>query len=400
MTAAHGGYGSERVPLGGGAAICERLCDFWKDDPELEIHLCAPGPNPPPGVVYHHQPLLDVPPSSLDEFRYARFCRSFEASVTNCILGLGEVDAVLAHDISEGPDFQKLAQAGIACLPIFHVDVVDFFNRIYLKELLPVEKVVAFFRALPAYPDLLKLVFEKQEQAVRTSPCLIVPCPAMKQVLQKCYPGLDPTKIEAVGWGAPEAVPAEAPALEKRGPLLITLSRISPEKGQDRLLQALEWGHRRGEIPPGLEVAICGGPAFMQGEQFYRQLKRMAARCPVPVHFPGHLGGQRKHSYLQSADLFVVGSRHESYGLTTLEALQHGCPVVAVESWGTQATIEPEFGRLVPPGNELPLRLWCAIRDLLEADRSKLRQAAQAYARRHTFGKAAGHLKQLVLNNR
>lgn len=403
MTAAHGGYGSEKVPLGGGAAICERLCRVWAGDPEIDLHLFAPGPNPPEGVTYHRLELLEQPPSSLDELTYARFCRQFERGITDGILALEGVDAVFSHDISEGPDFARLAAAGVTCLPIFHVDVVDFFNRIYLKGIFPVERVARWAASMPL-PDVLKLVFTKQQAAVRHCPALILPSAAMGEVMARCYPELGRTEV--VGWGSPEPVFAQdqvdEAAHELRRelglgpgqPFLVTLSRISPEKGQDRLLEALRLGRQRGELPPGLQLAICGQPAFMQGQRFFARLQKLAG--DLPVLFPGHLGGLRKQAFLRAADLFVVASRHESYGLTTLEALQQGCPVVAVESYGTRATVEPSFGRLVPPGAELSLRLWCTVRDLLEREAEPLKAAARAYADRHTFARAAQRLKSLA----
>ncbi|MCA9796578.1 MAG: hypothetical protein KC910_32440, partial [Candidatus Eremiobacteraeota bacterium] len=285
MTAAHGGYGSEKVPLGGGAAICERLCRVWAGDPDIDLHLFAPGPNPPEGVTYHRLELLEKAPSSLDELTYARFCRQFERGITDGILALGEVDAVFCHDISEGPDFAHLAAAGVSCLPIFHVDVVDFFNRIYLQGIFPVEKVARWASRVPL-PDLLKLVFNKQREAVRHCPVLILPSAAMGEVMGRCYPELGRTEV--VGWGSPEQVFAQTEidqaalevrrelGLEPGQPLLVTLSRLSPEKGQDRLLEALRLGRQRGELPTGLQLAICGQPAFMQGQRFFSRLKNLA----------------------------------------------------------------------------------------------------------------------------
>ena len=54
--------------------------------------------------------------------------------------------------------------------------------------------------------------------------------------------------------------------------VLLTLSRISPEKGQDLLLEALlEW-ERRDDFPQHpLWLFVCGDAAFMQGQRFLRK---------------------------------------------------------------------------------------------------------------------------------
>ena len=51
-------------------------------------------------------------------------------------------------------------------------------------------------------PRVLKLVWEKQESSVRYSRGLIVPSERMKDVLLRCYPGLDAQRIHVFPWGA------------------------------------------------------------------------------------------------------------------------------------------------------------------------------------------------------
>lgn len=402
MTAAHGGYGSEKVPLGGGAAVCERLCRVWAADPKVELHLAAPGPSPPEGLHYHHTDLLRQPPSSLNEFAYATFSREFERQTTAIILA-EKPDLVVAHDIAEGPDFAALDRAGIPCFAVFHVDVVDFFNRIYMKNLLAPERLTQLHRRGFPLPDILKLVFEKQALAVRHCRRLVVPSDPMAEVLSRCYPGCEP-RLTVLPWGAPEDQPPPAElvgSLKPAGPLLVTLSRLSPEKGQHRLLQALRLGEQRGEIPPGLTLAICGGPAFMKGRSYARRLKRLAAKLSqVQVLFPGHLGGHQKRAYLEAADLFVVASVHESYGLTTLEAMQRGCPVLAVDSYGTRSTVTHDTGRLIPDGSMLELRLWCALRQMLASQQLKSwGERARQKAAESGPQQMAGKLVELALED-
>lgn len=414
MTAAHGGFGSERVPLGGGAAVFERLCQAWADPGDLSLRLLAVGAGPriAPGVDYSQVAAPPLEPSRLSTVAYARFCRDFERATTE--LALRErPDLVLAHDISEGPDVKALRAAGIPVATIFHVDVVDIFSRLYLGSKLPPEQLARVYRRASRWPwpAVLKLVFEKQQQVMSLGCLNVVPSQGAADLLRRCYP-LEPSPTEVVGWGAPRLDLDEqliaATALELRRSagipaeheVLLTLSRLSPEKAQHRLLQALALAEAEGRVPRNLTVVIAGAPAFMQGESHARRLRKMAGKLRTRVHFAGHVGGLERAGWYRAADLFVVCSLHESYGLTTLEAMQQGCPVVAVSSFGTEATVCPQAGRLVPPGPELPLRLWGEIELLLglkgAGPRRGLALGARQQAGRLTFERAASRLGQLL----
>jgi glycosyltransferase involved in cell wall biosynthesis len=305
---------------------------------------------------------------------------------------------VLSHDISEGPSFARLTRSGVDCLAILHVDVVDYFQRFYLGDLLPASWwtwLHSASRHLP-WPDVLQLVFEKQLQAARSCRYLIVPSQPMKDILQRCYPEV---RVEVVPWGSPvESVQAQPLdwELDERAPLLVTLSRIAPEKGQDLLLRALKVGEERGEIPPGLTLAIVGAPSYMMGQRYLAKLRKLASQLRrVRVIFPGHLGGGAKQAVLERASVFVVCSRHESYGLTIMEAMSAGCPIVAVPSYGVAATVDESCARIC--AGDSPAALWQQI-SLLLGDpplRASLGQAARAKALGCGFDQAADRLWKL-----
>src|SRR5207245_1014865 len=92
------------------------------------------------------------------------------------------------------------------------------------------------------------------------------------------------------------------------------------------------------------------------------------------ILFPGYLAGLSKRAHFQLADLFIFPSRHESYGLTLLEALRAGLPVVACPHYGAEELVQPDFGVLLPPATEraVPSLLLTALQRLL-ADPSRLK---------------------------
>ncbi|MFA5505539.1 MAG: glycosyltransferase family 4 protein [Vulcanimicrobiota bacterium] len=407
MSAAHGGFGSERVPLGGGAAVFERLIasGVFAD---TDFHLLGAGPRHYSTGTYHQLAGLERSPSALGMMEYSRFCQEFGDATTRKALAL-KPDVLLCHDISEGPNVASLASAGIKVVTIFHVDVVDIFSRLYLKSALSPKRLTHYyrtFRSLP-WPSLLKLVFEKQQEVCDRGALSIVPSGGAEQLLRDCYPHSN-TPIQTIGWGAPalpfvnEQIEEQAHSLRAQHEIpqnhrvLLTLSRLSPEKAQHRLLQAVAFAEKNGRMPADITVVIAGAPAFMEGERHFRRLKELSSQLQTRVVFPGHVGGLEKASWYRTATLFVVNSLHESYGLTTLEAMQQGCPVVAVKSFGTTDTVNSQVGRLVLPGPELEIRLWGTIELMLQSDLEAMGHNAREYTGRHRFQDAASEVRKIL----
>ncbi len=418
ITAAHGGVSTGSVPVGGGAAVIHQLLRHWAPA-GVPVRVLGLGERlDTDGVAYEQVPVswprgcgpADI--VRLNELDYGRISSEFEQAVTRRILaGRREGVCVLANDISEGPDFAALAAASVPVVTLWHVDVVDYFCRFYLRGL-PPERVMAAFRRLgPAarsLPAVLRLVFEKQTACVWDSVRHVVPSSPMRDVIARCFPGAA-DKVEVVPWGAwattaPEAqVAAEVAALRETYQLrqgervIVTLSRLSPEKGIERLLRALRLGEQRGEMPDGVRVLIAGEAAFMMGARYRAMLVRLARPLRhCRVDFVGYASGVRKQALWRLADLYVFPSRHESYGLTLAEALAAGVPVVSTAHYSARDLVPPAAGLVVPNGPEaqVPAALWHAVGGLLAApDRlAAYRRGAERSAPKLDFAPAAARV--------
>ncbi|MDX1983392.1 MAG: glycosyltransferase family 4 protein [Bryobacteraceae bacterium] len=392
-TAAHAVADSEWAPIGGGGAICRQLTEEWNRTRPFPFRVIGPS-------------LAGADLVRFNETRYARFCIEFGAAATRAICGNEpERTVVLVNDIAEGPDFRTLAEAGFPIVTIYHVDVVAYVAAIYLRGLVRPETTVRWYerlRHLPL-PRILDLVWARQRDSVRYSRRLIVPSAEMKHVLERCYPRDAPGKVEVLPWGVPSP-PAETgdPASLRRefqvpadARVLLTLSRISPEKGQDLLLESLiEW-ERMPEFPrQPVYLFICGEAAFMKGERHLARLKSLAGRLRrVKTFFPGHVTGARKQAFFALADVYVFPSRHESYGLTLMEAMQAGLPAVCLDHHGAREIVRPEFGELVEPAG-----LWPAIGRMLEnPNLAAMRENARRFAATQKFEAAAARLADTLL---
>jgi glycosyltransferase involved in cell wall biosynthesis len=163
----------------------------------------------------------------------------------------------------------------------------------------------------------------------------------------------------------------------KTGGALLSVAAVIPGKGQDVLLEALS-------MLGGLRWrCLCVGslerdPAFADG------LRRRVVDGGMDgrVCFSGPQSGADLARSYASADLLVLPSRGETYGMVVTEALAHGVPVVTAEVGGAPEAlghgadgIRP--GLLVPAGE--PRALRDALRAWLEdADlRRRLRRAAR-----------------------
>lgn len=103
---------------------------------------------------------------------------------------------------------------------------------------------------------------------------------------------------------------------------LLFLSRVHPKKGLDVLLRAWEQLHTR---HPNWRLVVAG-----RGEAAHEhEVRALASTLSLPrVEFVGPLYGKEKARGYFSADVFVLPSYSENFGMAVAEALAHGCPVV------------------------------------------------------------------------
>ncbi len=137
--------------------------------------------------------------------------------------------------------------------------------------------------------------------------------------------------------------------------LLLFVGRIEPLKGIDTLLQALARMKQTGVLDRHeICLPVIGGDASVSDEQMTVEMSRLQSmREELGLDdFVKFLGKKSQASlpyYYSAADILVMPSHYESFGLVALEAMACGTPVVASQVGGLNHLIEDgETGFLVP----------------------------------------------------
>jgi len=125
---------------------------------------------------------------------------------------------------------------------------------------------------------------------------------------------------------------------------LLFVGRLVSVKGVDLALDALARLHADGKP---LSLTICGGGP----ERPVLEQQARALGIGEHVHFEGWTAPQELATHYSQAEVALVPSRYEPFGIVALEALACGCPVVAAHTGGLPEAVGP-CGLLFEPEDE------------------------------------------------
>jgi glycosyltransferase involved in cell wall biosynthesis len=127
---------------------------------------------------------------------------------------------------------------------------------------------------------------------------------------------------------------------------LLCVGTITPRKGHAVLVEGLA---RIADRPWRL---VCVGSIDRNRATTTDLQQRINAHgLSGRVMLTGERDERALGAYYDRADLFVLASFHEGYGMVLAEALAHGLPVVSTRAGAIPDTVPEDAGRLVPPGN-------------------------------------------------
>ncbi len=165
--------------------------------------------------------------------------------------------------------------------------------------------------------------------------------------------------------------------------VVLFVGRIEPLKGLDTLLETmagLQSGQIQGQRP--LYLMVIGGEPEASPEAMSAEMHRLQALCDRlclnrMVLFLGKRSQDTLPYYYSAADVLVMPSHYESFGMVALEAMACGTPVIASHVGGLAFLVqEGRTGFTVPSGDARAL--GARLRQLLTDDALRERMGAQA----------------------
>ena len=173
--------------------------------------------------------------------------------------------------------------------------------------------------------------------------------------------------------------------------MALFVGRIEPLKGVDTLIQAmscLKWK----DVEP-VHLAIIGGNPSASPREMSTEMARLQKLCDdlcvgQTVVFLGQRDQDKLPYYYSAAEVVVMPSHYESFGMVALEAMACGTPVIASDVGGLSHLVRDGItGFHVPNGDHVALASTLARLLQDEVLRRKLGQQAWGWAQGYSWAK-------------
>jgi D-inositol-3-phosphate glycosyltransferase len=202
--------------------------------------------------------------------------------------------------------------------------------------------------------------FEIEERVAREADLVIAECPEDARDLVELY-GASPDRLRVVpcGFDAQLFSPVDRDiarkrlGLDPREEIVLQLGRLVPRKGVDNVIEAMALVRDRHER--FVRLLVVGGSEREPNPDRDPELARLMAlvaerRLEDRVTFVGRRDRAELRDYYGAADIFVSTPWYEPFGITPVEAMACGVPVIGSAVGGIKSTVaDGETGFLVPP---------------------------------------------------
>ena len=239
-----------------------------------------------------------------------------------------------------------------------------------------------------------------EAEVIACSDAICVSCPEEERQFRRLYGDpngvieIVPPAVEHAFFAPGDRAGARrAIGLPTHRPVILFVGRIQPLKGPDVAIRALAAMARRDAM-----LLIVGGASGRDGDREMQQATALvddlglADRVQFVEPKPHHI----LSSYYRAADVVVVPSRSESFGLVALEAAACGIPVVATAVGGLLNIVHDGVTGHLVEGRD-PARFARALTQVIEdpAGAAAMGAAAAVRARHFTWSFTAARLRRL-----
>ncbi len=406
MTAGAGGGGLARAPLrvlivsweypplieGGLGRHVHKLSEALAAG-GVEVHVLTRGEEGIPaaelrGGVHVHR--VSAPPFSLDLDAFLDWVASLNrdmAALGRAVGAPGAVDLVHSHDWLVAEAAEGIARGG--AIPwLVTVHATEYGRHQGWVNEHPQSHIHGAECAMAQHADQLITCSDYMSRHV--ADVLGVP----RSKITVIPNGIDPRDLERI---EPDLAAVRARFAEPDERLVMMVGRLMHEKGfqlaLDALARIVAARERDAGSRAGVRWVIAGSGLSLHDLQ--RQAQRLALdRCGS---FLGAISDELLHSLYRVADVCVVPSLYEPFGIVPLEAMASGCLCVVADTGGLREVVPADgsAGLRFPAGDVHALRdvLELALTD--EALRARVTAGAREYVRRYTWSSIALQTREI-----